>query len=212
MSKSAQSLTIHRCLTLAFFLSAASANLMAQQDVQVSERDGLLSVQASNTSASHLAEVLAERLGISVVVTGDTEALVNIDIVDEPLAKALAKLSPNHMLVRSSKLADSSIVEVVLMMGEEGSSQDSGGSDDQFLPSGSPADDVVVIDDQQSTQDGADPLDPNGAAAASESIEASSGDSAGQPADAAEGYPAPDSFDPVTGLPIDPATGLPVEQ
>ena len=99
------------CLAL-----TVSTGAFAQQSVQVSEKDGMLSVQASNTSASALAQLLSDELGISVVVTGDTEALVNIDIVDEPLDKALSKLSPNHMLVRSDKDPHSTIIEVVLMM------------------------------------------------------------------------------------------------
>ncbi len=178
---------------------ALPGQALAQQSVRVSENDGLLSVQASNTSASALAQVLTDELGISVVVTGDTETMVNIDIVDEPLQKALSKLSPNHMLVRSSKAPDSDIVEVVLMMGE-GSSAGSSGGDDQFLPSGSPADDIIV-DDQ--------PLNDEGVPV--EQTEAPQ-DIADAPPPDPSGAPPPDSFDPVTGLPIDPLTGQPVQQ
>lgn len=180
------------CLTLVL------APLALAQQVEVTESDGRLSIQASNTSASALAEKLSDELGISVVVTGDAETRVNIDIVDEPLDKALAKLSPNHMLVRSSKLPDSSIVEVVLMMGE-GSASGSSGSDDEFLPSGSPADDIVVSDEQPSPDDGS----------SQQGSDAPATELADVPAEG--DVPAPESFDPVTGLPIDPVTGQPVQ-
>ncbi len=181
-----------------------SIPVSAQQSIQVSENDGLLSVQASNTSASTLAQVLTDELGISVVVTGDTESLVNIDIVEEPLNKALAKLSPNHMLVRSSEAPDSTIVEVVLMMGE-GSASGGGGSDDQFLPSGSPADDIIVED--QPLNDEGIPTDQ-----VTDPANASDVPSANPADDPQNGSaPPPQSFDPVSGLPIDPLTGQPVQ-
>lgn len=191
------------------FLTSMPAAL-AQQTVHVRAQDGLLSVQASNASAVELAEALSSQLGISVVVTGDTEARVNIDIVDEPLDKALAKLSPNHMLVRNSKQPDSAITEVVLMMGEGSATGSAGGSDDQFLPSGSPADDVIISDDQQPV-DGAALRDPNRSAVARETADTASSDAAGLPAESAGDTPPPESFDPVTGLPLDPETGLPLE-
>lgn len=186
------------CLTLTLPTLA-----LAQQALNVSESDGLLSVQASNTSASALAEGLATELGISVVVTGDAEALVNIDIVDEPLAKALAKLSPNHMLVRSSKEPDSSIVEVVLMMGEGENTSGSSGGDDQFLPSGSPAEETIVTEESIPTDDGGQQPgsgDANQLQASDPSNLQPEGDT-----------PAPEAFDPVTGMPIDPLTGQPLE-
>lgn len=188
------------CLAL-----AASSGALAQQSVQVSEKDGLLSVQASNTSASALAQLLTDELGISVVVTGDTEALVNIDIVDEPLDKALSKLSPNHMLVRSDKDPHSTIIEVVLMMGEGGASGSSGG-DDQFLPSGSPADDIVISDEQPLNDNGI----PTGAPDGSQQIvDAPPAQVSDLPPEG--DAPPPEAFDPVTGMPIDPLTGQPVQ-
>lgn len=193
--------------SLASLALVSAPHAYAQQNVQVSEKDGMLSVQASNTSATALAEILSEELGISVVVTGDTETLVNIDIVEEPLDKALAKLSPNHMLVRSSKQPGSSIVEVVLMMGE-GSSSGSSGSDDQFLPSGSPADDIVISDEQPLTDDGALLRNPERSTEARDAANNGTDPSGLSPDSDA---PPPESFDPVTGLPIDPVTGQPLQ-
>lgn len=186
-----------------------STSARAQQGLQVREQDGLLSIQANNATALELADVLSNQLGISVVVTGDTEARVNIDIVDEPLDKALAKLSPNHLLVRKSEQPGSAITEVVLMMGE-GSASDSSGGDDQFLPSGSPADDVGG-GEEQASEEGAPQRDPNRAANVRETADAASNDAGALTPDNAGSSPPPAAFDPVSGLPIDPVTGQPLE-
>lgn len=196
-------------LLAAVLLGPVAADAHAQQDVEVREQDGLLTVQAK-TSARHLAEVLSEQLGINFVVTGDAESLVNIDIIEEPLDKALAKLSPNHMLVRNDVNPDSKIVEVVLMMGEDGGSSSTAGGD-QFLPSGSPADDVAVVEEQAFPEDGGELRDPNRSLMVREAAEAAANDASGLNDGTQSEYPAPESFDPVTGLPIDPNTGLPIE-
>jgi len=197
--------------SLSVLLLYPAVPALAQQDVQVSTRDGLLSIQASNASASRLAQVLSERLGIRVIVTGNTEARVNIDIIEEPVDKALAKLSPNHMLVHDGRRRDSTIVEVVLMMDENNAGSNSGGGDSQFLPSGSPADDVVISDDQPIPPDGGELRDVNRSEMARDAAGETGFDASGMPLDMPADYPSQESFDPVTGLPIDPTTGLPIE-
>jgi len=177
------------------------------QNVQVLNQDGLLSIKARNASATQLAAVLSEQLGISVVVTGDTETLVNIDIVEEPIHKALTKLSPNNMLVRAGKSSDSEIIEVVLLMGEDAQNGSNDTGSDQFLPTGSPADEIPLDangggDGTQPT-DGAILRDPNRAQVAREAADAAASD-AGLPA---EQQPIEYSSE----VPIDPATGLPME-
>lgn len=171
----------------------------AQANVEVDSTDGLLSVRASNVSASELAAQLRESLGISVVVTGNTEARVNLDIVEEPFEKALAKLSPNNMLVRDAQ--EQKIIEVVLMMGE---SSAGGGNAEQFLPSGSPADEVISGEATTLAQEEViDPgalRDPNRNAQAREAAGAARSD-ANLPNPAGEGQTAP-QIDPATGLPI----------
>lgn len=197
------------CLASLMLTSASVA--FAQQSVKVSENGGLLSIQANNTPAASLAEILSNELGISVVVTGDTEALINVDIVEEPLDKALAKLSPNHMLVRSDKQRDSRVVEVILMMGE-GSESGSSGGDDQFLPSGSPADDIIISDEQPLSDDGALLRNPERSAEVRDAANGGTDPSSVEAGDpSSDGVPGPESFDPITGLPIDPLTGQPVQ-
>ena len=201
-------------LSLVSLLPALCAALMtqavqAQSGVQISSDDGMLSVKASNVSATELANELSNELGISVVVTGDAETRVNLDIVEEPLEKALAKLAPNNMLVRDS--TDDDIVEVVLMMGE-GQDSSASGSADQFLPSGSPAEEVI---DEQATEqalESVDPellRDPNRSAEVREAAGAASSD-ANLPAEQVPPMYADDGS--IDASQIDPATGLPYEQ
>ena len=181
----------------------------AQSGVKINSVDGLLSVQANNVSATELADELSNQLGISVVVTGDAETRINLDIVDEPFEKALGKLSPNNMLVRGNDAND--ITEVVLMMGE-GQDSGSSGSADQFLPSGSPAEEVVDEQTIQQAQDAVDPdllRDPNRAAQVREAAAAASSDANLPAAQVPPMFAGDEPDDPSQ---IDPATGLPYEQ
>lgn len=196
-------------LLLAALLAANAAH--AQSGIQISATDGMLSVQASNVSATELATELSQQLGISVVVTGDAEARVNLDIVEEPLEKALAKLSPNNMLVRASNTSD--IIEVVLMMGEGQDSAGSGGSD-QFLPNGSPAEEVMNEQAVEQAQEASDPgalRDPNRAAQVRAAAAAASSD-ANLPAAQVPPMYAEEGQMNTGEAPIDPATGLPHDQ
>ena len=181
-----------------------STSLYAQSAVQIVEEDGLLTVLATDVSAVELAQELAQELGISVVVTGDAEARVNLDIVEEPLERALGKLSPNNLLVRSEDATE--IVEVVLMMGE-GQNNASGGESNQFLPSGSPTEGIVEeqISDPNAINDPNAQNDPNQSAAVRRAVEDASAD----PNLPAEQLPPMYAEDVQNELAIDPATGLP---
>ena len=124
--------------------------------------------------------------------------------------KAVSQLSPNNMLVRSGKDAESDIVEIVLMMGESGSgSLSSGGGSDQFLPSGSPAEDVIVegINPNGQSAEGAALSDPNRAQLVQDNANGSLNNSGSNTESTGNS-----TFDPVSGLPIDPQTGLPLQQ
>lgn len=201
------------CLPLAALIFAAtSLTAHAQQGVQINTENGLVSVQASNTTANELAAALAQALGISVVITGDTETRVNIDIIEEPLEKALTKLDLNNMLVRADSRPDSDIIEVVLLMGN---SANSSAAASQFLPSGSPADEIIPLANQEALFDGDDDMfsiQNRGANArpvtdtpSNAAIHAGAGNGIDrdQPVD----LPSGEMFDPATGMPIDPSTG-----
>ena len=186
-----------RPLPTLFAVSLLALCSRAYADISISLDNGNVSVRANNVSASELAAELSDQLGISVVVTGEADTPVNVDIVDEPLEIALGKLSPNNMMVRNSQGTE--ITEVVLMMGE-GDSGSTGGSSDQFLPSGSPAE---AVQDEQAT--GQDPA----AADQANQIRDSAGSASNDPNLPAEQVPPMYAED---GQEIDPATGLPREQ
>ncbi len=59
--------------------------------------------------------------------------------------------------------------------------------------------------------DGAALRDPNRSAMVREAADAASSDSPELPVENFGESPQPESFDPITGLPIDPVTGLPQE-
>lgn len=206
MSKSTLSKVLAVCLITLLACSAA----LAQPRVEVASDGKLVSVQATNTSARSLAEALSEQLGIAVVVTGNTESPVTIDIVDEPLEKALAKLTPNYMLVRADKSAQSEIVEIVLIMEESGLA--GSGQSEEFLPSGSPAEEI--IDDTQPVES-AQPPAVDGSQQITGETTPNDGSEAMQTTDQAPSgvdEPAPKAYDPATGLELDPETGLPIAQ
>ena len=128
-------------LLAAAFAAAFAAGAFAQQSFDVTMRDGLLSIRANGTSAAELAAALAEETGIRVVVTGDAEQGLTTEIVEEPLVKAIALLSPNHLLVRGEGGAGAPLLEIVLMLDEAGGGG-TGGEEMEFLPSGAPADEI----------------------------------------------------------------------
>ena len=194
------------------------SNVFAQSAVQVQFDEDLLSVQADNAPARDLADELARELGIRVVIMGDAQTRVSLDIFEEPMEKALAKLSPNNMLMHSADASD--ITGVVLMMGSS-STGVSGAGPDSFLPSGSPVD--AVIEDQpadfpQEQQelefqeseniDPNDLRDPARSAQVREAAQAASSD-ANLPAQQLPPMYAEEQLDDAV---IDPETGLPYQQ
>lgn len=195
-------------LIVTMFVIQGMTGALAQSSIQVSNENGLLSVKASNTAASELAEALTELLGISVIVTGDIEKLININIIEEPLDKAFSKLSPNTMLVRAGKASDSDITEVILIMGDGSSSGSTSEATHQFLPSGTPTDGIGASSEgSPSPTDDATRQTQTGTGGAA-AITKNTGLTSSQTGD----YPLPDMFDPVSGVPINPITGLPLQQ
>ena len=130
-----------RSLALASAALLGAAPLLAQQPWDIALRDGLLSIRANGAPMIDLAAALTAETGVSFVVTGDAGSPVTTEIVDEPFAQAVAKLSPNHLLVKEDESAGGAVVEVVLML-DDASSGGAGGGDG-FLPSGAPADEIV---------------------------------------------------------------------
>jgi len=194
----------------AALLAMLSSSSLYAQEINIQSGDGRLSIRANNASVIDLATQLSEQLGITVVVTGDSETPLTIDIADEPVEKAINQLSPNNMVVRAGEFGKGDITEIVLIMGE--SSDGSSGGSDEFLPSGSPADEVLDdgSDPNLQASEGSELRDPNRAQAARDAAAAAAND-AGLSGDASGVNPGEVVLDPVSGLPVDPATGLPLD-
>lgn len=139
---------VHALATAALLVSASQA--LAQQAFDVALREGLLSIRANNASLLELTEAITNETGVNFVITGDPTQTVTTEILDETMEHAIAKLSPNHLLVRDGKGNDAPLTEVVLMLDESGSG--ASGNNDGFLPSGAPADEVIS-DDQMMDPD-----------------------------------------------------------
>jgi len=131
-----------RCLMIGCLFAGSipfAGQAFAQSDIDVGLQDGLLTLRTQATPADELAAALHDATGIDFIVTGESGTPLSADIVDEPLDKAIAQLSPNHMLVRENERPDAAIIEVVMMMPDA----TAGGTDSvEFLPSGAPADGV----------------------------------------------------------------------
>ncbi len=119
-------------------LCAAAANAQPRWDV--TSRDGLVTILANAATAADIAAAIGDATGVAVIVHGEPSTPLSANIVDEPLDKAIAQLSPSHMLVRDGDATDSEIIEVVLMMPDPASSA---ATSTEFLPSGAPAPEVV---------------------------------------------------------------------
>lgn len=180
-------------LVLLMMLQSMSVSL-AEDSVQVRNKDGLVWVKADNASATSLASELSNNLGIRIVLTGDTDTRMNVDIAEEPLEKAVTKISPSNLVVRKTADPSSQIVEVVLMLAD-GALSSSGAEESRFLPSGQPSEETVPMDDYIDPAEAYDPgalRDPDRAIRAREAAVAASYD-AGVPPDQVP----PDQIPPV---------------
>lgn len=227
----ATTLVIARVAPLALCLAAPFGwGVAAAQSLEVTAGEaGRVSIRAAGARAADVAEALGQRTGISIVVTGDAGTPVDVDIVDEPLEKAVAQLAPNHLLMRAGKTPGSTITEIVLMMPD---GDDGGVESTEFLPTGEPTDGIVTDDGSFAEGDGA--VDENGMpldqgvqilrdpdraaavrAAAAAAVAAQAAAQAAQLSGGGQEGVIDDGsgIDPATGLPfddgqgIDPATG-----
>jgi len=136
----------HLCTSIVLTVAGlAHASPAWAESLDVQWDDEQLSVYATDASAFSLVQELAEQTGVRFIATGNTATNVTMEIVAEPLERAIAKLAPNHLLVHS-KSDPTTVVEVVLMF-DEGNSGNSG-SGGEFLPTGSPAEEVMPLPDQ----------------------------------------------------------------
>lgn len=150
MSMIHHGLVAHLCL---YFTLLFHAPLAAGSINTLTLHDGKLTVSASQISLVDLARELTNVSGINFVTVGETNKLIDVDISDEPFAKAIAKLSPNHLLVSKTFNVADGIYEVIFML------QDDYSADtilQEYLPTGEPVQDFI----EPATQNVQEPATP----------------------------------------------------
>lgn len=148
-----------------FILAALASPLFADTFKVLQYKDGRLTIRATQTSLVDVAQKLSELTDITFIVTEGADQLVNIDIVDEPFATAIAKISPNNLLKRKSIDNKEVFTEVVFMLND---SDNSFGLLDGNLPTGEPTQEV--LDQADSFQAEPEALDTNTNQAGSDTI------------------------------------------
>lgn len=132
---------LRHCLVGGGLMLATIVSFAQSRPFDISIRDDLVSILANNAPVNELTQALAAETGVVFTLTGEKTTPVTVEIIEEPLEKAVAKISPNYLLVRENEAIDAALVEVVLMM-DEGSNSGAGGAA-EFLPSGAPAEELV---------------------------------------------------------------------
>lgn len=130
-----------RALILVAFVSPLSPAFSQAGSINAIElHDGNLTLSASQISLIDIAQELELLSGIPITAIGNTVKLMDVDIVSEPFAKAIAKISPNHLLVRKSVNEPDTILEVIFMLQDDHTDS---GIFNENLPSGEPVQDII---------------------------------------------------------------------
>lgn len=130
-------LHVHLCLCIVLLLPAPS---LAGSINVLTLHDGKLTISASQILLVDLAQELANISGINFTVVGETNRFIDVDIADEPLAKAIAKLAPSHLLVSERVNETLVISEVIFMLQDD---NNAGVNFQEFLPTGEPAEGFI---------------------------------------------------------------------
>ncbi len=100
--------------------------------------DGSITMQASRVSLTDVAKAISEESEIDITATEGEDQLVDIDLYNMPFLPAIARISPNHIVVQKT-IAGEKLVTGVTFILDYG--QSNGG--DFNLPSGEPADEIA---------------------------------------------------------------------
>ena len=112
---------------------------VANADITVLEiEDGTITMEATQVSLVEVAQAISEQSDLEITASEGLDQLVDISIFNTPIIPAMAKISPNHMLVQK-KVAGKTVVSGVTFILDYGQT---GGSDFN-LPTGEPADEIA---------------------------------------------------------------------
>lgn len=115
-------------------ISVAHGPVHAENSADVSFRNNLVSIQATNASLLDIATELQHLSGVLITPTEGNDRTITLSVINESLEKAVQKLAGNILVKRDAK---QSIVEFILLL--DGSDA---GQSDANLPSGDPVDEI----------------------------------------------------------------------
>ncbi len=121
----------------ALLVLALSASRASAQNFLVEYTDEKLSVQANNTQIKELLLEIQNKTGIRVNFIAEPKNSVSLNIIDQSVEAAIAKITENHMIIHDIVNGKKTISELIIISDDPELRSSGGGSAN--LPSGQPA-------------------------------------------------------------------------
>ncbi len=130
-------------LVLLLMLSSARAEIAV---LEIS--DGMVTIEATGVSLKEVAKAISERTQIEITASPGIDRVTDISLYDQPFLTAIARISPNHLIVQRRIHGNYTVTGVHFIL-------DSGQSDGgEFnLPTGAPADEITQDEPLESPVD-----------------------------------------------------------
>ena len=122
-------------LTLIGLLS--SGNALSQNSFNIDVSNDNIAIEANNASLKELLEELERVTGIPVNYESDTNERVSLTVSSTTLENAIAKITPNHLIVHQMQNGEKTVKELIVIPSDSGGGSDA--ADSSFLPNGQPA-------------------------------------------------------------------------
>ncbi len=128
-------------LTTLVGVSALVTSSIASADITVLEiQDGKITMEATRVSLREVAIAIAEKSDIEITASEGLDQLVDISLFEIPLASAIARISPNH-LVTQKNVAGLPVITAIHFILDYG--QTTTGTAEFNLPTGEPAEEIA---------------------------------------------------------------------
>lgn len=118
-------------------ITALSAAPASAQNFLVEYIDEKLSIQANNTRVKELLLEIQDKTGIKVNFIADPKDTVSLNINDQTVEHAIAKITANHMIIHDFANGKKTISELIIISDDP--ELRSSGTGSANLPSGQPA-------------------------------------------------------------------------
>lgn len=138
------------CLATIFALYALTAPPVSAQNFLVEYVDEKLSIQANNSRVRELLLEIQDKTGITVNFIADPKDTVSLDISDQTVENAIAKITANHMIIHDFANGKKTISELIIISDDPDLRSSGAGSAN--LPNGQPAP-VITPEPNQPTSE-----------------------------------------------------------